>query len=646
MRKSHTLLISILFFLIVSQSTFANPSIVLYDLRYTLKINTSDSKQVDMSWDHCHAVSTLQGIVNRDAPRLYLKYVDSQILQHKNVDQYWLGKYQKQGQWLHGRAFVPVKTIEKLVNKFRPYIKGAVVYDPAVPATSNVASTIAGADDLIAVRYDNSKDSLYDRLIRNGPKLSVKVWLLNPDGTSKFTGEGKIPDIDRFSTGSAKCDAYLWMKEKYIDTGKCDCSRIGYYIDYFWATKPDAAVLNHHTLSNHDYFVSNRAFFCDLSPWADEPATDDLAQPVGTDRAVFKELLLSAYKQTNGEKMILMGGFPPWTHKYTTFAQGRHSPVGSEWEYTSIISAYNGFQDADAINFGAMANASFWQHFPTKNHYPQEWTSEQQLKQKGYLTDDGKVDFQGREFLIFYVGDYDSSSWLYQRVMDLWDDPARGKVPLMWCISPTISDRAPMAMDYLRQTATSNDYFVAPDSGAGYINPGMLHYSKSFPDVRPISNLPSGLETWAQHCLKYYKKWGLTITGFIIDGFAEGMKKEDLDCYERFSPNGIIWQKGAISYLHNNMPVLRSDWDINDTDPVEAAKKVIKRVEERPIPFHWFRNILKSPSWYLQVNENINKMNPKIELIDAPTFFELFRIYLKNHPDAANGKYDYFESMW
>jgi hypothetical protein len=50
------------------------------------------------------------------------------------------------------------------------------------------------------------------------------VWLVNPDGTSKFTGSGLIPNSKRNSTGSAKCDAYLWMKDNYIDKGLCDCT--------------------------------------------------------------------------------------------------------------------------------------------------------------------------------------------------------------------------------------------------------------------------------------------------------------------------------------------------------------------------------------------------------------------------------------
>jgi hypothetical protein len=63
------------------------------------------------------------------------------------------------------------------------------------------------------------------------------------------------------------------------------------------------------------------------------------------------------------------------------------------------------------------------------------------------------------------------------------DRPDRGKVPLMWCISPVLAERVPMALDYRRETATKNDYFAAADNGAGYLMPGMLQ------EPRPVFSL-------------------------------------------------------------------------------------------------------------------------------------------------------------
>lgn len=96
----------------------------------------------------------------------------------------------------------------------------------------------------------------------------------------------------------------------------------------------------------------------------------------------------------------------------------------------------------------------------------------------------------GRNFIIFYVGDYDASAWISQRTPSIWDDPNRGKLPLMWCISPVLAERVPHIMHNFRTTATPNDYFASADNGAGYIMPVCCKKS------RGCQELPSGLEVW------------------------------------------------------------------------------------------------------------------------------------------------------
>jgi hypothetical protein len=154
-------------------------------------------------------------------------------------------------------------------------------------------------------------------------------------------------------------------------------------------------------------------------------------------------------------------------------------------------------------------------------------------------------------------------------------------------------------------------------------------------EPRGISNLPSGLDAWARHCKPLYDRWGLSITGFIIYAHGPALNEAGLDCYASFSPNGIVPSGGPASLLHKQMPVLRFDHDVNEDDPAQAARHVVDRVAQRRAeghpPFHWFRNILKTPTWYVNTHDEIRRMNPKIELLDAPTFFELYRVHLENH---------------
>jgi hypothetical protein len=631
--KKNMFAMALLLFALSFNCAFAQskklPPVGMIDLQWTLKFERGNQRSINDAWDYVHTIASLQGIVNRTTPQLYMFLIKNG---NAYIDRYWWNKYRAPGKWLSKRDTVLYNNAIDLISAYKNKIKGAVVYDPNVAATSNVASSIAGVEDLIVVRYDTDPQSLYSKIITGGPKIPVRVSLINKDGSSMFTGTGTIPGTTRASIGSAKDDAYLWFLEKYMKPGKVNTKYGAYYIDQQWLKSPFRTNPNHHTLSNHDFFISRRGFFFDLSPWGDEAATDDPGQAVGTDVNTLKEILLTAYKQNKGKDYAYLGGFPPWAFKYTQHAQGRHEDVATEWEYSRIISAFNAFKDADAIGYGALANASFWQHYPLKKEYKQDWVTPAELQKKGYLTADGKIDYKGRNFVVFYVGDYDASSWVSQTTPTLWDDPNRGKVPMMWCISPVLAERVPMALDYRRETAGANDYFAAADNGAGYLMPGMLQAP------RTISGLPDGLDAWVAHNKPYYQKWGLTITGFIIDGQAPGLNQKGLDAYAAFSPNGIVPQKVPLTLLHGNMPVIRSDADVNQNDPKVAAQMVYERVHARHVPFHWFRNILKSPTWYVQVVAELKKLDPNIELLTAPDFFELYRIYLKQNPDAAQGK--------
>ncbi|MBR1575433.1 MAG: hypothetical protein IJ654_03175 [Bacteroidales bacterium] len=582
--------------------------IVYLDMTRWNRISASETSDLTGMWEAMHLVSTLQGIVNRDEPRLYIDYV---VTSGKDVDRFWWDQCIGDGKWLPGCEVTRLSDPVKAVEAFKDQIQGMVVYDPQIASTSNVASTVAGVEDLVAVRYDPSTGSIYSRLLKAG--IPVKVWLLNEDGTSKF---------------HSKLEPYRWAIDQYLKTGKCSGAYAAYYIDQFWLGCAGKATLNHHQLCNHDFFVSQKAFFFDLSPWGDEVATDAPSDASGADCALLQELLREWNRLNGGQRFCHIGGFAPWAYKYTNASGvgGKHDPVLTEWEFARIISAYNAFMDADALSYGAMANASFWQHYPLKETYPQSWTTRDALKAKGWIGADGKVD-RSRKYVLFYVGDYDSSAWLYQMMPTLWEDKARGTLPLMWSINPTLARRAPMVMDYLRATAKEGDYFAAGDNGAGYLNPGMLEAP------RPLSALPSGIAAWAQHSEPFYRQWGLKVTGFIIDGSGPGMSEAGFKSYAAFSPGGIVPLKTpSQAALYDGMPMMRSGLvEVSETNAEAAAATVLSDLDTAhpEFPFYWYRSILKSPTWHANVKKALERKNSHVAWLSGPEFFELLRCYLE-----------------
>jgi hypothetical protein len=601
-----------------------------YDARPLRGLDLRDSARAAEVWDTMHLLAALQGLINRDAPRLYLFYCEEFGL---DTDQFWFDWARTEDGWLRGTEVRAVATLEELVRQFRDRVQGLVVYDPRVPATSNAASTVAGCEGLLPVRYDPASDSIY-HLLTERLRLPVRVWLVDPDGSSKFTGRGIIPDLDRPSSGSAKVDVYRWALERYLKSGRCAPGVAAYYLDAYWLQRPRNAGGDMHTLSNHDYFIARRGFFFDLSSWADEPPVDDPDQPPGLDHQTLLEILRALHDRAGGG-MIQLGGFTPWPHKYTTHAgAGKHEPVPTEWEFSRLVSQFNAYVEADAAGLGAIANASFFQHYPLEQHYPQPNArpTAGNWRARGFLTDEGKV--APRFYVGHYVGDYDSPSWLYKAVPRFFRDPARGRVPLGWAFNPNLAERAPQAMVYARRHATTNDFFIAGNSGAGYVNVRAL-------SVRPDSGLSSGLETWGRHCLPYYRRWDLSITGFVLDGSAGAATETEFSVYRAFSPHGLGTHFERAPAIHAGIPTCP---EVDLPDAVEGAVAVIaERASKRGHgpAFLWARSILKSPAWYAGVSDKLRERHAElnIEVVDPYTFFGLVREVLDLQ--AAEMAYDW-----
>ena len=591
--------------------------IQVFDARYLRKLDVRDPNGAAELWDTMHTVAAVQGLANREAPRLYVVFCAQFGVE---TDQFWLDWLRGEDGWLKNTELATLTSPEEVVRTFKKYVKGLVVYDPEVPATSCIASTAAGCDDLLPVRFSRATNSMFT-LLTGKLGLPVRLWLVNPDGTPKFTGKGLIPDLNEPSSGSAKNDTYRWAIRHYIDSGKCDARMAAYYIDAFWLKSPNRGQWDLHTLSNHDYFIARRGFFFDLATWGDETPVDDPGQSMGLDRQTFLQMLAALNRKAQNS-MIKVGGFTPWAFKYTDYqgAGGKHGGVETEWEFARMISQFNGYMEADAIGLSAMANASFYTHYPLKEHYrqPNPKPTRAGWQQAGYLTAEGKVT--PKLYVGYYAGDYDAPSWLYKAVAAYSSDPQRGQVPLGWAFDPNLADRVPQALAYAYRHATTNDFFIAGDSGAGYLNPRAL-------TVRPDSKLPPALGIWTEHCERYFKRWDMSITGFMLDGAGGGSTPEEFSAYKRFSPDGCGNHFDLAPRVISGVPTIR-EWDMPDSAEATAAYMAQQAAATTNGPcFLWARTILKSPSWHAEVSRHLREKHPQapVVVVDPYTFFGLIK---------------------
>ena len=300
-------------------------SLYLYDLRYAYALSSQ------AGFEEVQLVAALAGLVNRAVPSLYLLV--------EATDSAWL----QRSPWTASATLTNISGgVEGLLAALLPRgnpVRGVVLYDPALPCTSSLALTAAGAEDLLPIAYrpaDNN--SLYARLVNGGPRLRVGRSLVGI-----FNG-----------TASPKRAAYEWAAATYLDSGASNPFELNYYVDA-WAASHLPGRYDAATLPNLDFGVARRGFFFDLAVWDDEAPIDEPSQPLGSDLAALRTVLSSAALAARGE-LIHLRGFTPWAYKYVS-PNGRHGGVETEWATVRVTSAYNVIVDADACCIGNVRRA-------------------------------------------------------------------------------------------------------------------------------------------------------------------------------------------------------------------------------------------------------------------------------------------------
>ena len=583
------------FFCVVITFTAATTNILLYDLR------PSTTLPLDDVYEYAHVLGALTGIVNRHAPRLFTIYTDSDLR--------WLS-YMLSVNWPEDAHYTEVASLVDLIDLLSDAINGTVLYDPKVPATSNLATTASGVYDLIPICYRPVANSLYTQLVLGGPQLAVKVDLVD-----MFTGN---------ITGSAKADAYLWAATYFLDGRRADGTYLGYYIDKWWSQSLNASQFPRENLAvNHDWIVKNRGFAFDLSPWDDEAPNDDPLQPVGTDYSALIIVLNSAYAQHNGTRFSTMSGFVPWLFKYV---DKKHEGVASEWRMTDITSAFNVVLDADACCVDSFANAAFYSHYAStqgqERFVQNSLPSREQLIQRGLLSEQNVVS--QRTYALYYAGDYDSASWFANEFKDRWDESKRGSVPIAWAVNPNLYDRFPLLHPYLYRTRTANDFFVSGDSGSGYLNPTQLF------EPRSVSGLPRADHLWIERNRFFYNKFNIKHTGFVINGIAGSLTHESDLMYTKFSPLGFTRQQGYTTLGETALiPGTRvPSFTMVDLSDAGEVQQMLSYYRPNDVRFVVFRGILRGASNYADMAEQVQDRQPNMTFVDPYTFALLARIHL------------------
>jgi len=540
---------------------------------YTLSENGTPA-----AYDEAMAVACLQGLINRADPGLYvLSLADKR-------PEYWLQVLSQDGRWLRERQREPVSDLSGLVALAKGRVKGAVIWDPSVPATVDVATTIAGVQDGV---------------------------VLSPEMADRYLGAWKLPILDdlrgRFTgaeTGSAKNDAYRWAIRKYLAQGACSAHLICLYEDAF-STRAQGDT---GYVVTRDWAVRNRAFVFDLSPWGDEKPGDDLEQPLGTDLETYQLLLEEALCQSAGKQMTELAGFFAF-QKYSNVPghASAHDPVPTEWETVYLVSPYNGYQNTVA---SSCFNQSLHSQAPRRRLKQHRPTKVAKLADKTYLC--------------FLMADYDSATPLYSFLPDHWDDPNRGQIPLAWGIDPNLVETFPDLFSYFYATASANDYFTSDASAAGYMNPNRVQESY--------------LPLFVRHNQRFFRETDMTIAPMVLDWDEPTARVKD--AFTKFAPDGfatIVMDlhgtggKSPESHVWEGMPVTNLINNACNFDSPEQAAAILGAcLQGQPAGspgFYLFRVVWTGPTQIIDTVGRVREARPDLDLevVDPYTFFRLFR---------------------
>ncbi|MCJ8013857.1 hypothetical protein MUG84_19205 [Paenibacillus sp. KQZ6P-2] len=556
-------------------------------------------------------MATLQGIVNRKEPRIYL--LESQ----EEGKQTWL-KDLNVPYTIHDSSW-------EIVSKFKNEVKGIIVYDPKVPDSINVATTLAGLKNAVVAspelsskltaspynlkvlddlqgefkdridaynwQYDNLwKQTTHRMLIGLSPDTSIKLppglpesfKVIAEETTQERDGKNrKTYDLD-LSPFLGNEAVYLRFGDAFPQDGwgaavhevtiKADDQVIAHFIPGTEDEKPflydaqnsqlSSGNGGHRFADNGRYFVykfkvpqETKNLTASVDMWNqykvyagnEEPPSSEQKEPYG---------YLRDYAVANKAMVFWLDSNVPEQKALFEKIMSDVKPgtpyLG--WFSNDTDGEFSGVEITS--NHSVYVLAADWFSnmtvFSGKNAQPYPTAQKPQapkLENKIYVT--------------YTFSEGDNLQYNQHRMRNLWDDPNRGKVPINWTSSPVLYDAAPAMLEYYKSTATPNDQLIAGPSGAGYF----------YPNAWPEETLPAFLD----QSYSYMKKTGMTVP-YVLNRVANQnvpLSNAVAKAYkENLHSDGLFlsWEDHySVDIVKGNLPVST----IQGVGSVQDAQKIL-----------------------------------------------------------------------
>lgn len=471
-------------------------------------------------------LTSLQGLVNRQQPRLYLDWSQQGEESDDVVNEAWLEQLEAEGV----QSVDVTSTPFQLIDKYRSDIRGAIVYDVKIPDTINLASTMAGISDAVlateelARRFNipilddlrgrfQDKYEVYEHASRNvWPNVTDRlITAIKPISTTLYANRtwDTLLKANSSVTDSSNNGTYRIDLSRFINRSNTIYVNIS---DAFPADGYGPSVYHVRLTADGnetiaDFQPGNEAedsFLFDDggSHLADHPGGWRFAD--GTSAMIYKfdypsgatrlTLTLSMWNQFR----VSVSASPPGKQEVNAIFR----------DYIVATAAPCVWLDSNRPREAALLDNILRQFQPNTAYlgwFPNgdEMTGVTQLARHGVYV--AATDFyfnptifsgfrpsdQSRQppktmslphpssrnstkiYLCLVYLEGDNIQYNQRRMFKHWNDAARGTVPLGWTISPLLRDIGPGILSYYQETSTENDLLVAGPDGAGYTYPGV-----------------------------------------------------------------------------------------------------------------------------------------------------------------------------
>ncbi|MET7660512.1 GxGYxYP domain-containing protein [Streptomyces sp. NPDC005356] len=532
-------------------------------------------------------LTTLQGVVNRRRPRLYFNFDSG------DVDLRWLPGT--------GAAVTRHDHATDLVRRYRDEVRGAVLYDPDVPDSVNIATTLAGlenavaategrarghglatvadlrgrfdADDVLAT-YRWQLDHLFPRCTHTLLAGLPPTRTVRADGVQwrevareaervRDSSNRQVRTFDLSAELTGEDGVYLRFQDSYGDDGwgasvgsvkvKADGQVVASFAPGTDAETPylfDGVNSSMGGDANRfcdggGYFIyrftapaGTRELVAEVDVWNQYLVTATTTAPTRTEPFPY----FRDYAVASRAMVVWLppsGGTGELLDEIFSLVEPTTPYAG--WFSNDVAGEWGGVDRASQHGVEVVP-ADFYMNGTVHAGVPAKVSAKIRPRQKSTL--------RNRVHLTLTFGEGDNVQYCQRHMRDIWDDPKRGAVPVNWTVSPLLADIGPAILAYYQKTATGNDLLIAGPSGAGYT------YAGSWPE--------KALDAYTALTGRFLRRTGLDLVyaynprNAAGDGWVPFDERVIRSYRDHTQLRGIIqsWETGDLQIRPAGLPVI------------------------------------------------------------------------------------------